>query len=53
MGQKRSRVVLVGLSAAAGAFAAAAIISAAVAPTARADDFSDILANITAEQAAA
>ena len=53
MGQKRSRAVLVGLGAAAGAFAAAAMISAAVAPTARADDFSDILANIEAEQAAA
>jgi hypothetical protein len=53
MGQKRSRAVLVGLSAAAGAFAAAAMFSAASAPTARADDFSDILANIQAEQAAA
>jgi hypothetical protein len=53
MGQKRSRALLVGLSAAAGAFAAAAMISAAVAPTARADDFSDILADIQAEQAAA
>jgi hypothetical protein len=53
MGQKRSRALLVGLSAAAGAFAAAAMISAAGAPTARADDFSDILANITAEEAAA
>jgi hypothetical protein len=53
MGRERSRAVLVGLSAAAGAFAAAAMISAAVAPTARADDFSDILANIEAEQAAA
>jgi hypothetical protein len=53
MGQKRSRAVLVGLIAAAGAFAAAAMISAAVAPTARADDFSDILADIQAEQAAA
>jgi hypothetical protein len=53
MGQTRSRAVLVGLSAAAGAFAVAAMISAASAPTARADDFSDILANIQADQAAA
>ena len=50
MGQKRSPAALVGLSAAAGAFAAAAMISAAVAPTARADAFSDILADITAEE---
>jgi hypothetical protein len=53
MGHKRSRAVLVGLSATAGAFAAAAMISAASAPTARADDFSDILADVQAEQAAA
>jgi hypothetical protein len=51
MGQKRSRAVLVGLSAAAGAFAAAAMISAAVAPTARADAYADILADIQAEEA--
>jgi uncharacterized membrane protein len=50
MGQKRSRAVLVGLSAAAGAFAAAAMISAAVAPTARADDpYADILNDVQAE----
>jgi hypothetical protein len=53
MGHTRARLVLVGLSAAAGAFAVGAMISAASAPTARADDFSDILANIQAEQAAA
>lgn len=45
--------MLVGLTAAAGAFAAAAMISAAVSPTARADDLSDMLANIQAEQAVA
>jgi hypothetical protein len=54
MGQKRSRAVLVGLSAAAGVFAAAAMISAAVAPTARADDgFSAVIADIQAEGTAA
>ena len=53
MRHTRSRTVLVGLSAATGAFAAAAMISAATAPTAHADDFSDILADIQAEQAAA
>jgi hypothetical protein len=52
-GQKRSRAVLVGLSAAAGVFAAAAMISAAVAPTARADDFSAVIADIQAEGTAA
>ena len=51
MGDKRSRAVLVGLSAAAGAFAAAAIMSAATAPTARADDYSTILADIEATEA--
>jgi hypothetical protein len=51
MGQKRSRAVLVGLSAAAGAFAAAAMMSAATAPTARADAYSDIIADIQAEEA--
>jgi hypothetical protein len=50
MAHKRSRAVLVGLGAGAGAFAAAAMISAAVAPTARADAYSDILADIQAEQ---
>jgi hypothetical protein len=43
MGYQRSRALLVGLGAATGAFAAAAMMSAATAPTARADDFSDIV----------
>jgi hypothetical protein len=43
-------VALVGLTVAAGAFAAAAMMSAAVAPTARADDTAGILADITAEE---
>jgi hypothetical protein len=44
MGIKRSRAAtLVGLGAAAGAFGAAVMMSAATAPTARADDFTDIL----------
>ena len=41
----RSRI-LVGLAATAGAFGAAAIMSAATAPTARADDFSDIISAV-------
>jgi hypothetical protein len=45
-GDKRSRSVLVGLAAAAGAFGTAAMMSAATAPTARADDFSDIVASV-------
>jgi hypothetical protein len=53
MGHKRSRAMLVGLSAAAAAFAAAGMVSAAVAPTARADDSSEILADVTAVEAAA
>jgi hypothetical protein len=53
MGHKRSRAAFVGLSAAVGAFAAAATISAATAPTARADDFSEIIADIQAEETAA
>jgi hypothetical protein len=48
MGHKRSRAAFVGLSAAVGAFAAAATISAATAPTARADDFSQIIADVQA-----
>ena len=40
-------------SAAAGAFAAAVMVSAAVAPTARADDSSEILADVTAVETAA
>jgi hypothetical protein len=47
-GDKRSRGALVALAAAAGAFGAAAMMSTATAPTARADDFSDILANVEA-----
>lgn len=43
-------VALIGLSVAAGAFAAAAMMSAAAAPIARADDFSTILADVTAEE---
>ncbi len=44
MDNNRSRSgVLVGLAAAAGAFGAAAMMSAATAPTARADDFTDIV----------
>jgi hypothetical protein len=41
----RSRI-LVGLAATAGAFGAAAMMSAATAPTARADDFSDIISAV-------
>jgi hypothetical protein len=41
----RSRI-LVGLAATAGAFGAAGMMSAATAPTARADDFSDIISAI-------
>jgi len=48
-GDKRSRGVLVAIAAAAGAFGAAAMMSAATAPTARADDFSDIIANVESE----
>ena len=53
MGENSSRAVLIGLSAVATAFGAAAMISAAGVPTARADAFSDILADVQAEQAAA
>jgi hypothetical protein len=52
MGHTRSRAVLVGLGAAVGAFATAAMMSA-TAPTARADDFSAVIADIQAEEAAA
>jgi len=51
MGNKSSRAAALGLGAAVGAFAVATMISAAVAPTARADAYSDILADIQAEQA--
>ena len=43
--------VLVGLAAAAGAFGVAAMMSAATAPTARADEFSDIVNGVEAELA--
>ena len=46
MGHKKSRTVVVGLGAAVGAFGAAAMMSAAAAPTARADDFTEIIANV-------
>jgi hypothetical protein len=49
----RSRArILVGLAAAAGAFGAAAMLSAATAPTARADDFSDIISAVDGDYAA-
>jgi hypothetical protein len=53
MRHKSSRSVLVGLSAAAGAFAAAAMVSAAIAPAAHADDGSEILAAVQADETAA
>ncbi len=44
MDSKKSRTgMLIGFAAAAGAFGAAAVMSAATSPTARADDFSDII----------
>jgi hypothetical protein len=46
MGHNKSRAVLVGLSAAAGVFGAAAMMSAASAPTARADDLAAIVSDI-------
>jgi hypothetical protein len=47
MSDTRSRSgILLGLAAAAGAFGAAAMMSATVAPTARADDFSDIVSAV-------
>jgi hypothetical protein len=52
MGHKKPRTVLVGLGAAVGAFGAAAMMSAATAPTARADDFTDIIANVETDLAA-
>src|ERR1700689_2795012 len=52
MDSNRSRTgVLVGLAAAAGAFGVAAMISAATPPTARADDFTDIVNAVEAELA--
>jgi len=50
MDSNRSRIgVLVGLAVAAGAFGAAAMMSAATAPTARADAYSDIVADVEAD----
>jgi hypothetical protein len=46
MDLKKSRSLLVGLGAAVAAFGAAAMMSAATAPTARADDFTDIIAAV-------
>jgi hypothetical protein len=52
MDSHRSRVgMLVGLGAAAGAFGVAAMMSAATAPTARADDISDIIAAVEGDYA--
>jgi hypothetical protein len=55
-GNRSRAATLVGLAAAAGCFGVAAMMSAATAPTARADDFSDIIAAVdgdfTAGQAA-
>lgn len=53
MGHTRSRAVIIGLGTAFGAFAAAAVMSAATAPAARADDYSAIIADIQAEETAA
>lgn len=44
--------ILVGLAAAAGAFGTAAMMSAATAPTARADDFTDIISAVEGDFAA-
>jgi hypothetical protein len=44
--------ILVGLAAAAGAFGMAAVLSASYAPTARADDFSDILSAVDGDYSA-
>ena len=53
MDSNRSRTgVLVGLAAAAGAFGAAAMMSAATAPTARADDFTDVINAVDGDYAA-
>jgi hypothetical protein len=52
MGQKMSQAALVGLGAAAGSFAVAAMMSAAAAPTAHADDFGVVFADIQAEETA-
>jgi hypothetical protein len=46
MDSNRSRTVLVGVAAAAGAFGAAVMMSAATAPAARADDFTDVINSV-------
>jgi hypothetical protein len=47
MGEMQSRSgILVGVAAAVGAFGAAAMMSAAAAPTARADDFTDVINSV-------
>ncbi|MGB6205910.1 hypothetical protein [Mycobacterium sp.] len=53
MRHNRSRAMFVGLSASAGVLAAAAMMSAATAPTAHADDFSTILADVQGTEAIA
>lgn len=53
MGETRSRHgILAGFAAAVGAFGAAAMMSAASAPTACADDFTDVISNVDANYAA-
>jgi hypothetical protein len=53
MGDMRPRSgILVGLAAAVGAFAAAAMMSAATAPTARADDFTDLINDLNIDYSA-
>jgi hypothetical protein len=53
MGNTRSRsAILIGLAAAVGAFASAAMMSAATAPTARADGFTDIVNSVDGALAA-
>ncbi|HEX3732239.1 MAG TPA: hypothetical protein VHU91_04870 [Mycobacteriales bacterium] len=52
MSDPRSRTgILVGLAAAAGVFGAAAMMSAATAPSARADDFTDIISAVDGDYA--
>ncbi len=53
MSDTRSRsAILIGLAAAVGAFGAAAMMSAATAPTARADDYTDVINAIDGDYAA-
>jgi hypothetical protein len=52
LGDTRARsVIVVGLAAAAGAFGAAATLSATAAPTARADDFTDVINAVNGDYA--